>query len=126
MFVLRRLKPIQTRPTVSLKAGTFLRTFALLSESQQKDMNQQMFLVGEQNGFLPRQDPLAELPAEFNRLESLLQRMPTQLADGSPGLLASGLFGDAVRDELPLYDVDPIHDQRLLSVISIHLLIQTT
>ncbi|KAG1336068.1 hypothetical protein G6F62_006388 [Rhizopus arrhizus] len=117
MFVLRRLKPIQTRPTVSLKAGTFLRTFALLSESQQKDMNQQMFLVGEQNGFLPRQDPLAELPAEFNRLESLLQRMPTQLADGSPGLLASGLFGDAVRDELPLYDVDPIHDQRLLSAL---------
>ncbi|EIE77703.1 hypothetical protein G6F46_002460 [Rhizopus delemar] len=117
MFVLRRLKPIQTRPTASLKAGTFLRTFALLSESQQKDMHQQMFLVGEKNGFLPRQDPLAELPAEFNRLESLLQRMPTQLADGSPGLLASGLFGDAVRDELPLYDVDHIHDQRLLSAL---------
>ncbi|CEG77878.1 hypothetical protein RMATCC62417_12559 [Rhizopus microsporus] len=120
MFVLRRLKPAQMKASPishSLKAGTFLRGFALLTESQQKDMSQQMFLVGEQNGFLPRQDPLAELPSEFSKLESLLQRMPLQLPDGSPGLLASGQFGDAVRDELPIYDVDHINDQRLLSAL---------
>jgi indoleamine 2,3-dioxygenase len=35
--------------------------------------------------------------------------------DGTPGLLASGQFGDAVRDELPLYEIDGITDQRLLS-----------
>ena len=118
MFVLRRLKPAQMKASPishSLKAGTFLRGFALLTESQQNDMSQQMFLVGEQNGFLPRQDPLAELPSEFIKLESLLQRMPLQLPDGSPGLLASGQFGEAVRDELPIYDVDHINDQRLLS-----------
>ena len=91
------------------------RMFSLLTETQKNDMTHQMFTVGVDNGFLPRQDPLVELPEEFGRLESLLQRMPMQLLDGTPGLLASGQFGDAVRDELPLYDVDKITDQRLLS-----------
>ncbi|KAG1447642.1 hypothetical protein G6F56_009192 [Rhizopus delemar] len=111
MFILRRLKPVQRFPLSSHNGLT--RSFALLTESQQKDMSQQMFLVGEKNGFLPRQDPLAELPKEFGKLESLLQRMPVQLMDGSPGLLASGQFGDAVRDELPIYDVDSVTDQHL-------------
>ncbi|KAG0177020.1 hypothetical protein DFQ29_005344 [Apophysomyces sp. BC1021] len=74
-------------------------------------------MVGTKNGFLPREDPLVQLPESFERLESLLQRMPLQLLDGKPGLLASGQFGDAVRDELPLYDVDSIQDQRLLSAL---------
>lgn len=127
MFALRNLKTasntiksslVATRPiSQHLKAGSFLslRKFSLLTEVQNKDINQQMFTVGKNNGFLPRQDPLAELPEEFSALESLLQRMPMQLLDGTPGLLASGQFGDAVRDELPLYDVDNITDQRLLS-----------
>ncbi|OBZ85045.1 Indoleamine 2,3-dioxygenase 1 [Choanephora cucurbitarum] len=93
------------------------RMFSLLTETQKNDMTHQMFTVGVDNGFLPRQDPLVELPEEFGRLESLLQRMPMQLLDGTPGLLASGQFGDAVRDELPLYDVDKITDQRLLSAL---------
>ncbi|KAI8387032.1 hypothetical protein BD560DRAFT_321637 [Blakeslea trispora] len=91
--------------------------FSLLTETQKNDMTHQMFTVGVDNGFLPRQDPLAKLPEEFSRLESLLQRMPMQLLDGTPGLLASGQFGDAVRDELPLYDVDRITDQHLLSAL---------
>lgn len=72
-------------------------------------------MVGTKNGFLPRLDPLAELPQEFERLESLLQRMPMQRIDGTPGLLANGQFGDAVKEELPLYNVDEITDQRLLT-----------
>ena len=123
MFTLRNLiKPITTKSLVArpiaqqLKASPILlRKFSLLTETQNKDHTQQMFTVGGHNGFLPRQEPLAELPEEFSALESLLQRMPLQLLDGNPGLLASGQFGDAVRDELPLYDVDHITDQRLLS-----------
>lgn len=121
MFALRNIKPITTllrsRPIPeSLKASSVcLRKFSLLTETQNKDATQQMFSVGKDNGFLPRQDPLAELPKEFSKLESLLQRMPMQLLDGTPGLLASGQFGDAVRDELPLYEIDGITDQRLLS-----------
>ncbi|KAI9006653.1 hypothetical protein CLU79DRAFT_892169 [Phycomyces nitens] len=76
-----------------------------------------MFTVGITNGFLPRKEPLARLPETFDRLETLLQRMPLQTLDGTPGLLASGQFGDAVRDELPLYEVDSIEDQHLLSAL---------
>lgn len=122
MFALRNLKPyavksLVTRPIAQhLRASSLsLRKFSLLTETQEKDITQQMFSVGGKNGFLPRQDPLEELPEEFSRLESLLQRMPMQLLDGKPGLLASGQFGDAVRDELPLYEIDGITDQRLLS-----------
>lgn len=89
-----------------------IRNASLLAVAGTQD---QEFSVGVDNGFLPRQEPLAKLPDEFGALESLLQRMPMQLPDGTPGLLASGQFGDAIRDELPIYNVDSITDQRLLS-----------
>jgi indoleamine 2,3-dioxygenase len=119
MFALRfkpsTIKSLVSRPIYQQVSTLSLRKFSLLTEAQNKDTNQQMFSVGGKNGFLPRQEPLSELPQEFNKLESLLQRMPMQLLDGTPGLLASGQFGDAVRDELPLYEIDGITDQRLLS-----------
>ncbi|KAI8075640.1 hypothetical protein BDF21DRAFT_365486, partial [Thamnidium elegans] len=123
MFALRHLKTNAMKPLARpiaqhLRSSSLsLRKFSLLTETQNKDTTQQMFSVGGSNGFLPRQDPLAELPEEFSKLESLLQRMPMQLLDGTPGLLASGQFGDAVRDELPLYEIDGITDQRLLSAL---------
>ncbi|KAI7895507.1 uncharacterized protein EV154DRAFT_457604 [Mucor mucedo] len=121
MFALRfkpaTLKSFVVKPICRQASILSLRKFSLLTEAQNKDSHQQMFSVGTSNGFLPRQEPLAELPQEFNRLESLLQRMPMQLLDGTPGLLASGQFGDAVRDELPLYEIDGITDQRLLSAL---------
>ncbi|CAO3624975.1 unnamed protein product [Cunninghamella echinulata] len=98
----------------SLRSG--LRGFSVLTQ-QVQDSSLPMFMVGTPNGFLPRQDPLAVLPDQFQRLESLLQRMPIRLLDGQPGLLASGQFGEAVRDELPLYEIDNIHDQHLLSAL---------
>ena len=52
----------------------------------------------------------------FN-LESLLQKMPLQLPSGRPGLLALGKFGDAVHKDLPLIDVEPVQDQRLLTAL---------
>ncbi|KAI8335940.1 hypothetical protein BC941DRAFT_377722 [Chlamydoabsidia padenii] len=94
-----------------------LRAFSVLTEQVKDTPTLPMFTVGTPNGFLPRQDPLAVLPDEFKRLESLLQRMPLQLLDGQPGLLASGQFGEAVKEELPLYDVDQIEDQHLLSAL---------
>lgn len=123
MFALRNLKngasvrSLMERPlSQHLKTGSSLiRGISLLTEVEDNDNKQQMFTVGGKNGFLPRQEPLAELPKEYSALESLLQRMPMQLPDGTPGLLASGQFGDAVREELPVYDVDSLTDQRLLS-----------
>ncbi|ORY02025.1 IDO-domain-containing protein [Basidiobolus meristosporus CBS 931.73] len=75
------------------------------------------FIVTPQNGFLPREDPLVKLPSEFKVLESLLDRMPLKLPDGSNGLLWKGELGQAVTNELPLYDVDHIQDNQLLSAL---------
>lgn len=45
-------------------------------------------------------DPIAVLPAEFDAVEALLQRMPVRTASGKAGLLATGKLGDAVLAEL--------------------------
>ncbi|PWN86919.1 hypothetical protein FA10DRAFT_269995 [Acaromyces ingoldii] len=63
------------------------------------------FLVSKSRGFLPRQDPLAELPADFATLDSLLKRMTVlqpqdRNGDRSMGLLGTGDFGSAVLKEL--------------------------
>lgn len=110
MFALRRPTTISR---TALRTSVLLRNFSLAVDNN--DPSQQMFMVGTKNGFLPRLDPLPELPKEFERLESLLQRMPMQHLDGTPGLLASGQFGDAVKEELPLYNVEDITDQHLLT-----------
>lgn len=57
------------------------------------------------------------LPKRFEKLESLLQRMPLTLPNGSPGLLALGKFGEAVDNELPLINVDDISDAALLTAL---------
>jgi indoleamine 2,3-dioxygenase len=125
MFALRSFRKgaairyLMERPlSQQLETGSlFMREISLLTEVEENDNSQEMFTVGGKNGFLPRVEPLAQLPDKYNALESLLQRMPMQLPDGSPGLLASGQFGDAVRDELPIYNVDALTDQRLLSAL---------
>ncbi|KAF9091605.1 hypothetical protein BGX29_010873 [Mortierella sp. GBA35] len=74
------------------------------------------FMVGTQNGFLPRQDPLDVLPKEYEALEELLQKMPLTLKDGSKGLLALGQFGEACKS-LPQYDLSNVEDSELLSAL---------
>ena len=77
------------------------------------DFSMPAFMVSTTRGFLPRMDPIANLPSpSFDALESLLARMPVRTLDGSPGLLASGKLGDAVLAELPdlTDDVDRFKD----------------
>jgi hypothetical protein len=59
------------------------------------------FMVSITRGFLPRQEPVVELPREFAAVESILQRMPVKTLSGEPGLLAHFTFGDTVDQELP-------------------------
>lgn len=63
------------------------------------------FVISRERGFLPREDPLVDLPPAFAGLDSLLKRMTIhQPADASghraTGLLGKGEFGDAILDEL--------------------------
>jgi indoleamine 2,3-dioxygenase len=76
-------------------------TFNVLSDTRPDDASLPAFMVSTTRGFLPRQDPIATLPAEFAVLESILERMPIRMLNGEPGLLASFTLGDTVDRDLP-------------------------
>ena len=59
------------------------------------------FSVSLAQGFLPLTAPLADLPAAFTPLTTILEEMPIRKLDGSPGLLASFSLGQAVLNDLP-------------------------
>ncbi|CAO2651868.1 Nn.00g001510.m01.CDS01 [Neocucurbitaria sp. VM-36] len=75
--------------------------FPVLSDTHPDDHSLPAFMVSTTRGFLPRQEPIVELPKEFTALESLLQRMPVKTLSGEPGLLAKFTFGDTLLEELP-------------------------
>lgn len=92
----------------------------LLAKQTLGDNNEPFeFTVGVENGFLPRHDPLAELPPKFKELESILQRMPVTLPGGKKGLLYDGRLGNTVNHELPEYRAEDLinTDQRLLAAL---------
>ncbi|RUS20334.1 hypothetical protein BC937DRAFT_95472 [Endogone sp. FLAS-F59071] len=94
-----------------------LDQFSILRDTMPENTQIPSFMVGTKNGFLPRRDPMTKLPDQFARVESLLQRMPLNLADGSKGLLAHGQLGDAVHSELEACEINHIVDERLLSAL---------
>jgi indoleamine 2,3-dioxygenase len=75
--------------------------FNVLRDTKPDDMTLPAFMVSTTRGFLPRQEPIISLPAEFDVLESILARMPIKTLDGTPGLLASFTLGETVLKELP-------------------------
>ncbi|CAK7273286.1 hypothetical protein SEPCBS119000_005575 [Sporothrix epigloea] len=82
-----------------------LSSFRVLDDACPNDTRLPAFMVSKTRGFLPRADPVVELPAVFAPLESLLERMPVKRLDGSPGLLAEGKLGDAILKDHLLPDL---------------------
>jgi indoleamine 2,3-dioxygenase len=76
-------------------------SFDVLRDTKPDDITLPAFMVSTTRGFLPRQDPIVELPSEFDVFESILIRMPIKTANDEPGLLASGTLGETVLNELP-------------------------
>ncbi|KAF2029258.1 hypothetical protein EK21DRAFT_101324 [Setomelanomma holmii] len=74
--------------------------FPVLDGTRPDDHTLPAFMVSTTRGFLPRQEPIVELPKEFAALDSLLQRMPIKTLSGEPGLLANFTFGETVLKEL--------------------------
>eukprot|EP01031_Cornospumella_fuschlensis_P028530 gene28530-34440_t len=82
-----------------------------------KDPKIPQFIVGIDNGYLPREDPIVKLPAQFGELEDLLSNMPKKLANGKPGYLAQeGKIYEA-SPKVPLYDVSKIEDTATLTAL---------
>lgn len=75
--------------------------FHVLDDTCPDDTSLPAFMVSTTRGFLPRMNPVVELPAEFDALELILQRMPVKTAEGHAGLLAKGTLGETVQQELP-------------------------
>lgn len=75
--------------------------FPILHDTRPDDVTLPAFMVSTTRGFLPRADPVVNLPKEFDPLESILQRMPVKKLDGEPGLLANTKLGDEVDTVFP-------------------------
>lgn len=76
-------------------------TFNVLGDARPDDKSLPAFMVSTARGFLPRADPVATLPKEFDALESILQRMPVKTASGEPGLIAQYKLGEEVDTKFP-------------------------
>lgn len=70
--------------------------FGVLEDCRPDDHTLQAFMVSKPRGFLPRADPVWQLPSDFDPLEDILRRMPVRTASGEPGLLAQGRLGPTV------------------------------
>lgn len=81
--------------------GSVETSFRVLDDTMPDDTSLPAFMVSKTRGFLPRMDPIVQLPPDFDVLESILQRMPVKTKSGAPGLLAEGRLGDTVAQELP-------------------------
>jgi indoleamine 2,3-dioxygenase len=75
--------------------------FNVLRDTKPSDTSMPAFMVSTTRGFLPRQEPIVALPAEFDVLESILTRMPIKTLAGTPGLLKTCTLGETVLQELP-------------------------
>lgn len=76
-------------------------SFNVLRDTKPNDTSLPAFMVSTTRGFLPRHEPIIELPSEFDELESILVRMPIKTLNGMPGLLATATLGETVLKELP-------------------------
>jgi indoleamine 2,3-dioxygenase len=76
-------------------------SFNVLRDTKSDDTTLPAFMVSTTRGFLPRQEPVVQLPPEFDTLESILSRMPIKTLEGTPGLLATFTLGETVLKELP-------------------------
>lgn len=110
-----RLKSLFSR--MKAKTSAFKRTpYRPWTERVVEGPQTHQFIVGKENGFLPRASPMERLPNEFLELELLMQQMPLNTPNGK-GLLAEGKFGETVEKKLPTYNVSGITDSALLMAL---------
>lgn len=105
-------QPQSTRSHAPLTVEPFLLEDISEGKTPEEIKRIPQFTISRKSGFLPRQDPLVDLPADFRGLDSLLKRMTIKQYDHAtqketgPGLLALGQFGDAVKHELRVGGVE--------------------
>ncbi|MEM1350559.1 MAG: hypothetical protein AAGI01_18505, partial [Myxococcota bacterium] len=83
-----------------------------------------VFAVGREHGFLPKRHPLARLAEPFEAVQELIDRLPVELPDGTPGLLgaADGMVAPVAQLTDLTTHIDPLdpkddEDARLLQAL---------
>lgn len=110
MLSLNRLHHIRRLPSRHI-------SYFKLLEDYKVDETVPQLTVSKKWGFLPRELPLFDMPAEFKQLDDILKRMPLNLPNGEKGLLAKNQLAQTIHNELPLVDVSNIKSTRLLEAL---------
>ncbi len=94
------MSPYLTAELLAPAVSTYLANLAPYLESDPAVLPDSLdpFTITAATGFMPLHAPLVKLPAAFDPVVSLVENMPVQKLDGTPGLLATYQFGHAVDD----------------------------
>ncbi|KAK0282830.1 hypothetical protein LTR57_002815 [Friedmanniomyces endolithicus] len=99
------IEPITMSPYLSAEplapaVSTYLANVAPYLESDPAVLPDSLdpFTVTAATGFMPLHPPLIQPPAAFDPVASLVENMPVQRLDGTPGLLATYQLGRAIDD----------------------------
>jgi len=74
------------------------------------------FIISTITGFLPRKDPIVDIPARYRVIDSLLDRLRWNQPNGSEGLLAKHQFGEAIHSELTEIDFSETKEDMMLAI----------
>lgn len=92
--------------------------FRLLTPDLTLKNSANQFTLSSHRGFLPREDPITELPQKYKKLDNILKSMPINLPNGDKGLLANGDLGPLIDSGyLPMYDVSNVEDSHELQAL---------
>lgn len=78
------------------------------------------FIISSSSGFLPRKDPVVNLPKEFKQISDIADKMRWYQPDGSAGYLQKGTLGDVIEKELEQIDVDKVKFNDTLDVLAVY------
>lgn len=88
-------------------------SFRVLKQKDDHENNSlDPFMVSARRGFLPRKNPVLNLPHKYGLLDEILNKMRWNQPDGSSGLLAKKEIKNVVKS-LPQYQVNDVSDKML-------------
>ena len=108
-FLLKSVQKTSIRKYSVLVSDSFR---FLKPRDDHEDKSLDPFMISTVRGFLPRKNPILNLPHKYRTLDEILNRMSWNQPDGSPGLLAKSQLKNAV-ESLPQYQVNDVSDKML-------------
>ena len=86
-MIKRSFSTLKAQSNVKIEKAIKIKPFYLLRDNEKVPDNYPQFMVGYKNGFLPRSNPVKDLPLRFSKLDQIMREMPINLPNGAKGLL---------------------------------------